>query len=55
MMFGLTGLLLLILFRVSSRTPTVAGSQIPEIATDVGTSSHNPQTSEADGANKLAA
>ena len=57
-MLGLIGLLLLILFRVSSRTPTVADSQIPGIATDVGISSPNPQTREADDANgsaKLAA
>lgn len=54
-MMGLIGLLLLILLRVSRRLPTVAGSKIPGIATPAGSSSPNPQSREADGANSTLA
>jgi hypothetical protein len=57
-MLGLIGLLLLILFRVSSRTPTVAAYPTPEIATEVERSTPDPQVRETDDANgsaKLAA
>jgi hypothetical protein len=52
MMLGLIGFSLLILFRVSSRTPTIACSRIPGIATEVGSSIPNPQTGEMDCANR---
>ena len=61
MMLGLIGLLLLwllILFRVSSRMPTVVDSPIPGIATEIMCSSIDSHTGEADGADgssKLAA
>jgi hypothetical protein len=52
MMLGLIGLLLLILFSVSSRMPTVVGSPMPGIATGTTCSSTDPHTSEADGTNR---
>jgi hypothetical protein len=58
MMFGLIGLLLLILLRVVSRTLTVADSQRPGIAPEVMNTTPNAQTGEADdadGSEKLAA